>query len=459
MTSKGADPSKPKNNDSSAPKPKRDGDEAGDRPGRDRPQDHGGAKPDKAPSKPDRQDKKPDRQDKKDREKKRDEESKEERLRKIVARVQPKVKKLVDRGVLGRLLRTALSGMRLWYRLSSLNSTGSPDFQITAVLNPRRDVQKGWVLTGNDLRRLVDQVSEEILQRPDVQEAARRMRLTKARLGADADEYPLEVSPPSDIPGAVRYLQNRGTALDVSRPGGGTRALPPYNPREGRGRPGGPTPGAMEPYVVGPDRGTAVEENRRGLTNALTQGVDTYPKIFLALASMRRRHTDPEIAHALRQYSKTGRFPRSFDAAERELLKDLHWLVFVRESVRDRGNLGYAPMMVQLIERGAMTWGDAFTGLEGPTGRRGGRGLFPMSMKVAAGTARQIAARVRNRRGRLSAAELNRRELARRQFELAENWMRAVTNGQGIYGSTPTQAINNGRDLIRRFMLKYYGLH
>ncbi|GGN64276.1 hypothetical protein GCM10010112_24320 [Actinoplanes lobatus] len=460
---KDADPAKPKNTDpdrprdtdpsrskpdgTGAPKPGRDGDRPGgprDRRDADRPDRDPSSRPSPERShSPDR----------KDRERKKDEESKDERLRRIVARIQPKVRRLVDRGVLGRPLRAALSGLRLWYRLTGLDTAGQPDFGITAVLNPRRDVQRGWVLTGSDLRRLVTEVSEEMLQRPDVQDAARRMRITMAVAGVNAEEQALEIAESRDIPGAVRYLQNRGTGLELARPGGPSRVAGPHRPREGRGR----QPGAMETYRVGPDRDPVSEENRVGATNALTQGVGTYPEIFRVIQRM--RHGDRAIAHALRQYSRTRRFPGGFDADQREFLRALHWLIFVRESVRDRANLGFAPMMVRLIERGQLSWEEAFVQFEArESGRRGGRGSFPMSMRLAASASRGIAARIRSRRRRPSNALLNRRELARRQFELSERWMRAVTNGQGIYGPTASQAIQNGREQVQRFMLRYYGL-
>ncbi|MEZ0112594.1 hypothetical protein ABH920_006617 [Catenulispora sp. EB89] len=64
--------------------------------------------------------------------------SPEERLDAAVARIQPKVTWMLDRGVPRGALTTALRGMRIWYRLSSLE-LGS-DGTISATINPRKDL-------------------------------------------------------------------------------------------------------------------------------------------------------------------------------------------------------------------------------------------------------------------------------------------------------------------------------
>jgi hypothetical protein len=65
--------------------------------------------------------------------------SPQERLDAAVARIQPKVKWMLDKGVPRIALTTALRGMRIWYRLSSLE-LGS-DGTISATINPRKDLE------------------------------------------------------------------------------------------------------------------------------------------------------------------------------------------------------------------------------------------------------------------------------------------------------------------------------
>ncbi|MFI9381967.1 DUF4157 domain-containing protein [Kutzneria sp. NPDC052558] len=72
--------------------------------------------------------------------------SPEERLAKAVARIQPKLKALLARGVRGVILRAALAAMRVWYRLSSLELTGGDNVQITATINPSKPAGNALVL-------------------------------------------------------------------------------------------------------------------------------------------------------------------------------------------------------------------------------------------------------------------------------------------------------------------------
>ncbi|WP_405538491.1 DUF4157 domain-containing protein [Streptomyces sp. NBC_00075] len=66
-------------------------------------------------------------------------ESKEERLRKIVARLEPKLNALLQRGIPQPVLRAVLRGLQTWYRLTGLavNDNGE-SFDFTALLNPSR---------------------------------------------------------------------------------------------------------------------------------------------------------------------------------------------------------------------------------------------------------------------------------------------------------------------------------
>jgi hypothetical protein len=68
-------------------------------------------------------------------------ESKEARLQKIAARVRPKVRALLSRGIKGPVLRGALAAMRLWYRLTSLATRGTEQGAVHATLNPDLDLE------------------------------------------------------------------------------------------------------------------------------------------------------------------------------------------------------------------------------------------------------------------------------------------------------------------------------
>ncbi|MEU3920804.1 DUF4157 domain-containing protein [Streptomyces sp. NPDC029004] len=65
-------------------------------------------------------------------------ESKEVRLTKIVARIRPKLQKLLEKGVLRTVMQVTLTAMRLWYKLTGLTLRGEGQGDILARLNPEQ---------------------------------------------------------------------------------------------------------------------------------------------------------------------------------------------------------------------------------------------------------------------------------------------------------------------------------
>jgi hypothetical protein len=63
-------------------------------------------------------------------------ESKEARLRKIIARLRPKLRSLLAKGVMRPVLLGALAAMRVWYRLTALDLRGEQAGEVLARLNP-----------------------------------------------------------------------------------------------------------------------------------------------------------------------------------------------------------------------------------------------------------------------------------------------------------------------------------
>ncbi|MEU4768771.1 DUF4157 domain-containing protein [Actinosynnema sp. NPDC023794] len=112
------------------------------------------------------------KKDKKAREKNPKPDDKDKRLQLIVARIKPKLKRLLDLGVAGRALGTALGGMRAWYRLTSLKADGQQKFTINAVLNPGSAVIGGITVDVDDLLRYIRQVGEEISRKREAQQTA-----------------------------------------------------------------------------------------------------------------------------------------------------------------------------------------------------------------------------------------------------------------------------------------------
>ncbi|RVU28511.1 DUF4157 domain-containing protein [Streptomyces antnestii] len=142
---------KPKD-DAPGKKPQHDKDEPGKKPKHDK-DEPGGRKPKpdrKGPGKTKPKHEKsgpgrPKTKHDKDRKKKDEDskESKDERLRKIVARIHPKLKRLLDKGLPAPVLNTTLAAMRVWNRLTSLAAAGEKDFSVVATLNPTAIAAKG----------------------------------------------------------------------------------------------------------------------------------------------------------------------------------------------------------------------------------------------------------------------------------------------------------------------------
>ncbi|MEU5365640.1 DUF4157 domain-containing protein [Streptomyces sp. NPDC005925] len=69
-------------------------------------------------------------------------ESKDERLRKIVARLQPRINHMTDKGVEPLVLRAALRGYRAWYRLTALEARDGNPVSVMATLNPSAEAAR-----------------------------------------------------------------------------------------------------------------------------------------------------------------------------------------------------------------------------------------------------------------------------------------------------------------------------
>ena len=132
---------KPKNGKDDDPKrPKRD---EGDKPRKPKPDEHEPRRPKNKPDKegPGRPKSKRDKDKRKKKEDSND--SKEERLQKIIARIRPRLESLLDKGTPEIAFRGVLRGMRAWYRLTDLSAVGREDFRVIATLNPQGLATRG----------------------------------------------------------------------------------------------------------------------------------------------------------------------------------------------------------------------------------------------------------------------------------------------------------------------------
>ncbi|MFI5750705.1 DUF4157 domain-containing protein [Streptomyces sp. NPDC051644] len=193
----GKDPNRPKGDDKDTPgRPKHDKD--GDKPNKPKdkdgkgdgkkPKDKHGNKGSDRPKRSKHQDGRPKdkdpvkaKQEKKD-ERKKDEnsqKSKEERLRKIVTRIRPRIERMLRKGTRSSVLRTVLAAMSLRYRLTSLDASTGDRFKIRATLNPSVDVTEGLTLDEQELIEMLNEISDEILQHPATRAGAARIKQTE----------------------------------------------------------------------------------------------------------------------------------------------------------------------------------------------------------------------------------------------------------------------------------------
>lgn len=69
--------------------------------------------------------------------------SKQQRLNRTLARIRPKLTQLLKRGAYRSIYRAVLTGMKVWYRLTSLAPKGFPLFDTIARLNPSGNAGRG----------------------------------------------------------------------------------------------------------------------------------------------------------------------------------------------------------------------------------------------------------------------------------------------------------------------------
>ncbi|MEU3568001.1 hypothetical protein AB0E96_06150, partial [Kitasatospora sp. NPDC036755] len=112
-------------------------------------------------------------------------EAKKQRLDLIVARIRPKVERLLGRGVPRPVLRAALAGMRAWYRLSDLAVRGTEHFGIIALLNPEDLVVRGQRVTipQREVLEFLHRLAIEIENSPEIVTASGKVDIAQKQPG------------------------------------------------------------------------------------------------------------------------------------------------------------------------------------------------------------------------------------------------------------------------------------
>ncbi|MEU0191212.1 DUF4157 domain-containing protein [Streptomyces afghaniensis] len=159
---------------------------------------HAKPKPDKAG--PGRPKSKPEKE-----KRKKEEDSKEARLAKIVSRIRPVLLGLLKKGVQGKLLRATTASLRMWHRLTSLTVIGGRNFDFEAVLNPRAKTKIAGVRVDRDeLLRYIREVADEVQNSPQVQGRAAALSGQGRQVDVGANGY---------SPAMASHLRSPETAM------------------------------------------------------------------------------------------------------------------------------------------------------------------------------------------------------------------------------------------------------
>ena len=127
--------------------------------------------------------------------KKQDKEAnKRERLRKAVTGLRPKIEGAARGGKLsGLLLKAKLAFWKLTYRLSSLQlKEGGGSATVTATVNPSEEIKRFVARFGAQLRKLIYEAADNVMDHPKVQEAA-------AKAAAIVDGKPVKDASGKDV--------------------------------------------------------------------------------------------------------------------------------------------------------------------------------------------------------------------------------------------------------------------
>ncbi|MCN9241496.1 DUF4157 domain-containing protein [Streptomyces sp. RY43-2] len=287
---KDGDGRRPKDGDEDPRKPKHDRDEDGRRPGDRgrkprRPGDDG--RPGRKPK-----DRDPERKKEKRDQRKKDEdskESKEARLRKIVARIRPRIDGMLRRGTGRPILRAALAAMRAWYRLTELSAGENEHFQIQAVLNPTEQVANGLKMDTIELADAVDAMVNHVLRSDHVIAESQRIGIGSPPLGPNGSPT---ASRTRIVPADVGIAPMLRHTLDNPLPHKGDEILqveagdPQYNSRlylEHSEKGGGGTKLAPE----GVDKNFTYAEEAKALLKAEPDGTLMGGRMLESLAGKR----------------------------------------------------------------------------------------------------------------------------------------------------------------------------
>ena len=288
---------------------------------------------------------------------KKQKDAKQEKLRKAVTALKPKVKPLLDKGVSGIRLKAQLALWRARYRLTALSieKQGNDRVRVIAKVNPEGVVEDGYQPEGDTLLVLIRQVAKRILDRKDVKAAEKKIGETRTETPSDSGKtitHNHNIQPREGWPALGKYLRK-----DVAQEEG-SRHRPLWS---------------MDNFTVGQSqssKGTQdiVVPQQKAWRDFITkkrvggkmQKLGHYdPDIRTEFQKLRAGgHGDDEIAIAMRALITRGSI-RGFRHDDAQSLGAMTELMFGLEVARNSATIVTAPMLSELVAAGEMTWDEA----------------------------------------------------------------------------------------------------
>lgn len=115
--------------------------------------------------------------------------AKQQRLDLVVARIKPRIQRLLSRGLGHRVHTAVLAGLRMWYRLTELTSSGAGSFADTAKINPEKLVLNGVSLDSEPFLVFIREVEQDIRNQAKERAAGRAIEPnTRGELPIGANE-------------------------------------------------------------------------------------------------------------------------------------------------------------------------------------------------------------------------------------------------------------------------------
>lgn len=406
---------------------------------------------------------------------------KEARLEDILTVLRPQIINALKNGTRELPFRAKLNFWRLRHRLTSLKlERNGEKFHITAKINPSRQAASGFTPSGNDLRKLIHKIAKGLLSDPKVEAMALDMASKKASAPTDRLSVPAGIG----VPASVRYFNemggniphywqeydfgSKGSSVHIGE-GNSAGRMVFLSSKKTTSQPVSAAQ-ARNWITNGPKKAVQPDEPSDPEYKDWEKG-ESYPKLAEVIEELNGNGmTDQQIAISVRNFLKTGISP----AGNEHLIGRLSWLMTIRESHRNSGNLAFSAMTIDLIAQGKMTWAEAFTKYKkgGDDPRIGERGEFPMSMKGAQAAAADqeasnynipvapdpkfVGGRGKDRTHTKKENEmiLNQRELAYREIMLAERWVQSkIGTSDNILGESENSIEDHIRELLESFFL------